>query len=140
MRVEILTNGDFDGVVQVTNAYARCVYRSPEDLYMDRPYYEIWEVEKSDIPELERACMFEDVLFCYSNGANRGTPYEFLTINDEFTIGWPAVDNNDKFDCLTDYCLTGLGITDSYELGACAVTLAKTNGWSLAQLWKKLEG
>ena len=140
MKVEILTNGEFDDIVQATNTYARCVYKCPEDVYLDHPYYEIWEVEKTDLQELETACMFEDVLFCYSNGANRGTPYECLTINGEFAIGWTAVDNKEKFDCLTDYFTEGLEIKDSYDIGACAVTMAKANGWTLAQLWKKLEG
>lgn len=135
MKVEILTNRNFDRIVQALNTDARRVYKRS-----DRPYYEIWEVEKSNIQEIETACMFEDVLFCYSSGANRGTPCEFLTINGEFVIGWAAIDNNDKFDCLIDYFYDGLGIKDSYKIGACAVTLAKTNGWSLAQLWNKLEG
>jgi hypothetical protein len=140
MKVEVLTNSEFDEIVQALNTDARCVYKCPEDIYGDHPYYEIWEVEKSNIQEIETACMFEDVLFCYSNGANRGTPFECLTIHGEFVIGWTAVNDKDRFDCLTDYFIDGLGITDSDEVCACSVTMAKTNGWSLAQLWNKLEG
>jgi hypothetical protein len=138
VKVEILTNNKFYNIVRSINTDAKCVHKCTKD--KNKPYYEIWEVEKSNIQEIETACMFEDVLFCYSNGANRGTPFECLTIHGEFVIGWTAVNNEDKFDCLTDYFTDGLGITDSDEVCACAVTLAKTNGWSLAQLWKKLEG
>ena len=136
MKVEILTNSKFYDAVQVLNTEAKCVYKSPAD----KPYYEIWEVEKSDIQKIETVCMFEDVMFCYSNGANRGTPFEFLTIGGEFVIGWTAIGEKNEFDCLTDYFKDGLGLKDSYDVCACAVTLAKTNGWSMAQMFKNLEG
>ena len=140
MKIEIMTNGEFDDLVEHYKFDAKQLYKSPIDLYNDRPYYEIWEIEKSDLRVVEEACMSEDILCCYSKGANKGTPFEPLTIAGQFAIGWTAVNGKDTFNCLTDYFKDGLGVTDDYEVCACATTMAKTNGRSMSQLWKKLEG
>jgi hypothetical protein len=138
MKVEIFTNNKFKNIVKsqdiaATRTYRRNVNNTP-------PYYEVWEVEKSDVKNLETICMTEGVWMCYSKGAGRGTPFELLTINGQFTIGWTAKNNKDTFNCLTDYFMDGLGIADANEMCACATTLAKTNGWTLSKTWKLLEG
>lgn len=138
MKVEIFTNNKFKNIVKsqdiaATRTYRRNVNNTP-------PYYEVWEVEKSDVKNLEMICMAEGVWMCYSKGAGRGTPFEFLTINGQFAIGWTAKNNKDTFNCLTDYFMDGLGIADANEMCACATTLAKTNGWTLSKTWKLLEG
>ena len=140
MKVEIMTNGEFSDVAEHYKFDTKRLYKSQIDPYNDHPYYEIWEIEKSDLRTVEEACMIEDVLFCHSKGANKGTPFESLTIGGQFVIGWTAIDNKDTFNCLTDYFTYGLGVTDPYKVCACATTMAKTNGWSLAQIWSKLEG
>ena len=140
MKIEIMTNGEFSDVVEHYKFDTKRLYKTPIDPYNDHPYYEIWGIEKSDLRTVEEACMIEDVLFCYSKGASKGTPFEPLTIGGQFVIGWTAIDNKDTFNCLTDYFTYGLGVTDPYEVCACATTIAKTNGWSLSQLWRKLEG
>ena len=135
-----MTNGEFSDVVEHYKFDTKRLYKTPIDPYDDHPYYEIWGIEKSDLRTVEEACMIEDVLFCYSKGASKGTLFEPLTIGGQFVIGWTAIDNKDTFNCLTDYFTYGLGVTDPYEVCACATTIAKTNGWSLSQLWRKLEG
>ena len=140
MKIEIMTNCKFNDLVEHYKFDAKQLYKSSIDPYNDRSYYEIWEIEKSDVRAVEDACMAENVLFCYSKGANRGTPFEPLTIHGKFAIGWTTVNNKDTFNCLTDYFTDGLGITDSYEICACATTMAKANGWSLSDMWRKLEG
>ena len=134
MKVEILTNSEFDDIIWALNVEARCLYKTPED-----PYYEIWQIEKSDAKTIETACMFEDVLFCYSNGEHRGTPYDLINIKDESIIGWLEGSKDDTFDCLIDYFRDCLGVTDSYEICAYSTYLAKTNGWTLAEFWGKLQ-
>ena len=140
MKVEFMTNSEFSNVVEHYKFNAKQLYKSPTDPYNDHPYYESWETEKSDLRVVEEACMVEDVLFCYSKGASRGTPFEALIINGQFVIGWTAVNGKDTFNCLTDYFTEGLEVTDPYEVCACATTMAKANGLSLSQLWNKLEG
>lgn len=140
MKVEIMTNGDFSDVVENYKFNAKRQYRNSIDLYNEYPYYEIWEIEKSDVRAIEEACIAEDVLFCYSKGANRGTPFEPLTIGGQFAIGWTAVNNKSMFNGLIDYLINGLEIANVYEMNACATAMAKANGLSLSQLWKKLEG
>lgn len=140
MKIEVMTNGEFNGLADHYKFDAKQLYKSSIDLYNDTPYYEIWEIEKSNVRTIEAICIAEDVLFCYSKGANRGTPFEPLTINSQFVIGWTAINGKDTFNCLTDYFTDGLEVTNPYEVCACATTMAKTNGWSMSQLWKKLEG
>lgn len=137
MKVEIMTSCGFKDLVKRTEFEAKQLYKCQKD---NDPYYEIWEIEKADVKTIENTCMLEGILFCYSKGANRGTPFEPLTIHGEFIIGWTTVNNKDTFNCLTDYFTDGLGITDSYEICACATTMAKANGWSLSDMWRKLEG
>lgn len=137
MKVEIMTSCSFKDLVKHTEFEAKQLYKCQKD---DDPYYEIWEIEKADVKTIENTCMLEGILFCYSKGANRGTPFEALTINGQFVIGWTAANNKDTFNCLTDYFTDGLGITDPYEICACATTMAKANGWSLSDIWRKLEG
>lgn len=140
MKVEIVTNSDFHDVVEQHELNAKCIYKTPDDLYNDHPYFEIFEVEKSDVKNIENICMVEGTWMCYSKGAGRGTPFEFLTINGQFVIGWTTTNNKDTFNCLTDYFMYGLGIADVNEMCACAVTIAKTNGWTLSKTFKLLEG
>ena len=108
----------------------------------EKPYYEVWELSKEDVKKLEYDTEWKDEWgwFCYSNGEHRGTAYDFLTINGVGVIAWQEDSKNDTFDCLTDYFKDCLGVTDRNEMCAYSVYLAKTNGWSLSDMWKKLEG
>lgn len=108
----------------------------------EKPYYEVWEVSKEDAKALEYESNWQDDWgwFHYSNGAHRGTAYDFLTINGVGVIAWQENCDKDSFDCLTDYFKDCLGVTDRNKIGAYSVYLAKTNGWSMSDMWKKLEG
>ena len=108
-------------------------------LVKNYPYYEIWEIEKLDVKTIETACMFEDIMFCYSNGEHRGTPYDLVNINGVQIIGWLEGSKDDTFNCLIDYFRDCLGVIDSYEICAYSTYLAKTNGYTLAELWEKLQ-
>ena len=140
MKVEIMTNNKFKDIVKNYKLDANRVYKTPFDPNNTKPRFEIWEVEKSDVKNIEMNCMTEGVWMCYSKGVGGSTPFEFLTINGQFVIGWTAKNNNDTFNCLTDYFKDGLGITDASDMCAYATTLAKTNGWTLSKVWKLLEG
>jgi hypothetical protein len=140
MKIEVMTGKKFDKVVKELHIGAECVYRTPKDDKNKRPYYEIWEIDKSDMADVEVACMSEKVLFCHSKGDNsHGTPFEALTIAGKFIIGWTTVSGEDTFDNLTSYFNDGLGTTNPHEICACAVTMAKNNGMSFIDLWKNLE-
>lgn len=139
MKIEILTSGEFHDAVKHLKINAKRMYKCPPDLYNDRPYYEVWEIEKSDLSKIESFCMMEEIFCCYSNGEHRGTAYDFLTINGVGVIAWQEDCEKDTFDCLTDYFRDCLGVADSNKICAYSVYLAKNNGWSLSQLWHKLE-
>lgn len=108
----------------------------------EKPYYEVWEVSKEDAKALEYATNWQDDWgwFHYSNGEHRGTAYDFLDINGVSIIAWQENCKTNTFNCLTDYFHDCLGVTDRYLISAYSVYLAKTNGWSLSEMWKKLEG
>lgn len=108
----------------------------------EKPYYQVWELSKEDCKRLEYEAEWNDEWgwFCYSNGEHRGTAYDFLIIRGVDVIAWQEDCKKDTFDCLTDYFKECLGVTDGRRMAAYSVYLAKTNGWTLAQLWSKLEG
>lgn len=108
----------------------------------DKPYYQVWELSKDDLKKLEYAIEWKDEWgwFCHSSGEHRGTAYDFLTINGVGVIAWQEECKEDTFNCLTDYFKECLDVTDHNKICAYSVYLAKNNGWSLSQLWKKLEG
>lgn len=140
MKIEVLTGGEFRDAVKHMHIDAKRTYRCPSDPYNEHPYYEVWEVEKSDLNKIEEFCMIEEIFCCHSNGEHRGTAYDFITINGVGVIAWQEDCEKDTFDCLTDYFKDCLGVTDSYKIAAHSVYLAKTNGWSLSGMWRKLEG
>lgn len=106
--------------------------------------FSVWEIEKKDLRVLEES--HDEELFwqlgwwVFSKGSNFGKPFDFLTINNQFLIGWEAENGNDTFDKLTDYLSDGLGITDNEEICGCAVDLARANGMSMSKLFKTCEG
>ena len=108
----------------------------------EKPYYQVWELSKGDLKKLMYNTEWNDEWgwFCHSNGAHRGTAYDFLTINGVGVIAWQEGCKQDAFACLTDYFKDCIGVTDKNEICAYSVYLAKNNGWSLSELWKKLEG
>lgn len=140
MKIEIMTDGNFKNFVKRNNIEANRIYKTHDGSKKSNLYFEIWEIEKSDVKNIEMSCMMEDVWMCYSKGVGGATPFEFLTIHGQFVIGWTAINNKDTFDCMTDYFKEGLGITDVNEMCAHSVTLAKTNGWTLNKTWRMLEG
>lgn len=108
----------------------------------NNPHYEVWDLSKDDLKKLEYTYEWNDEWgwFCHSNGEHRGTAYDFLTINGVDIIAWQEDSKKDTFDCLTDYFKDCLGVIDKNTICAYSVYLAKTNGWSLSNLWNKLEG
>lgn len=136
MKIEVMTGKKFDKIVEGLNIDAKCIYHIPKgDTY---PHYEIWTIDKSNLEEVESACALNKILFCYSKGTNRGTAFEPLTIKGQFMIGWTAVNGEDTFDNLMDYLKDGLEISNPHEICACAITMAKNNGMTFIDIWKKL--
>ena len=118
--------------IQATKTYKRS----------EKPHYEVWELSKEDVKKLEYSEEWKDEWgwFCHSNGEHRGTAYDLIRINGVDVIAWQEDCETDTFNCLTDYFNECLGVTDRGSICAYSVYLAKNNGWSLAQLWGKLEG
>ena len=135
--VEILGGNGLHRAFKELGIKATRTYRGNED-----PHYEVWELSKEDVKKLEYSAEWQKEWgwFCYSIGEHRGTAYDFLTINGVGVLAWQEDCKNDTFDCLTDYFKDCLGVTDSTQMAAYSVYLAKNNGWSLSQLWSKLEG
>lgn len=108
----------------------------------EKPYYQVWELSKDDCKRLQYEVEWNDEWgwFCYSNGEHRGTAYDFITINGVGVIAWQEDCKKDTFGCLIDYFKECIGVVDIRQMAAYSVYLAKTNGWSLSDLWKKLEG
>lgn len=134
---EILGNGALHKAFKELGIEATRTYKGKE-----KPYYQVWELSKDDVKKLEYTAEWKNEWgwFCHSGGEHRGTAYDFLTINNVGVIAWQNECDKDTFSCLTDYFNECLGETNNDKICAYSVYLAKNNGWSLAQLWSKLEG
>jgi hypothetical protein len=137
MAVEILGGNGLYKAFRELGIKATRTYKGKE-----KPHYEVWELSKDDLKKLEYAVEWKDEWgwFCHSNGEHRGTAFEFLTIRNQFVIGWAAQNNNNTFECLTDYFINGLDVIDMNIMCAYSMYIAKTNGWSLSKTWSMLEG
>lgn len=134
---EIMGGGGLHKAFKELGIKANRTYRRSE-----KPFYEVWELSKDDVKKLEYTFDWQDDWgwFCHSNGEHRGTAYDFISINGVGVIAWQEDCKNDTFDSLIDYFSECLGVTDRDSICAYSVYLAKTNGWSVSEMWKKLEG
>ena len=133
---EILGAGGLYKAFRELNIEATRVYKGKENTH-----YEVWELSKEDAKNLEYAHWQDDWgWFHYSKGEHRGAAFDFIRIRGVDVIAWQEDCKKDTFNCLTDYFKECLGVTDKYMICAYSVYLAKTNGWSMADLWRKLEG
>jgi hypothetical protein len=137
MVVEILGGNGLHKAFKELDIDATRTYKGSE-----KPHYEVWELSKEDVKKLEYAYEWEDAWgwWSYSKGEHRGTAYDFITINGVGVISWQEGCKKDTFNCLTDYFKECIGVTDRNQICAYSVYLAKTNGWSVSDLWRKLEG
>ena len=134
---EILGQGTLHKAFKELGIEATRTYKGNE-----KPYDQLWELSMEDCNKLEYESEWNDEWgwLCYSNGEHRGTAYDLIRINGVDVIAWQEDCKKDTFDCLTDYFNECLGVVDGMQMAAYSVYLAKTNGWSLADMWNKLEG
>jgi hypothetical protein len=137
MAVEILGGNGLHKAFKELGIDATRTYRGRE-----KPHYEVWELSREDLKKLEYAVEWKDEWgwWSHSKGEHRGTAYDILDINGMSIIAWQENCKKDTFKCLTDYFKDCLGVTDTNTIASYSVYLAKTNGWSLSDMWRKLEG
>lgn len=137
MKIEILTTNGIKSAFRELNIKAARTYKSTET-----PHFEVWEIEKFDLHKLEEVNKWPKGwgLWAYGKGSGYGTACDFFTINGQFLIGWGSNTGNNTYDKLSDYLCSGLGKSSFEEICALASDLARTNGLSLAKLFKTYEG
>lgn len=136
MAIEILGGNGLHRAFKELNIDAVRTYKGKE-----KPHYEVWEISRDDLKKLECTYEWSDEWgwWSHSKGEHRGTAYDILDINGTSIIAWQENGKKSSFKCLTDYFKDCLGITDRTQICAYSVYLAKTNGWSMSDMWKKLE-
>lgn len=134
---EILAGGQIYKAFNELGIEAKRTYKSSH-----KPYYEVWEVDKKDIRMLEDTYEWPDDWGWWrsAKGSNQGTAADFFTVNGQFMIGWGTKDGNDTYDSLMDYFHKGLRVGLESNICALAIDLARTNGMSMAKLFKTYEG
>lgn len=103
--------------------------------------YKVVEIEKNDMNYL--AGILPEVSsnwWYYSKGARTGSACDFFRINGHDLIGWSNLQHKDNYKTLMDYFNDEIGITEDEDICDYAVSLAKTNGMSMAKLFKVCEG
>ena len=137
MKIEILAGGGIKTAFEELGIEATMIYRGS-----NKPHYQVWEIEKSDLSKLEEPIGWKDHFgwWSYAKRSNMGTAADFFTINGQFMIGWETEDRTDTYDSLTDYFYNGLGVRNHDEICALAVDLGRVNGMSLCKLFNTFEG
>lgn len=134
---EILGNGTLYKAFRELDIEATRTYKSSE-----KPHYEVWEISRDDLKKLEYTTEWKEEWgwWSHSKGEHRGTACDFIDINGISIIAWQEDCKKSSFKRLTDYFKDCLGVTDKDKICAYSMYLAKTNGWSMSDMWKKLEG
>ena len=137
MKIEFLAGGGIKTAFNELGIEATMLFKGS-----NKPHYQVWEIEKSDLSKLEEAPEWKEHYgwWEYAKRSNMGTAVEFLTVNNQFMIGWETNDGNDTYDSLSDYFTDGLGVKNNAEVCALAVDLGRTNGMSLSKLFRTFEG
>lgn len=113
--------------------------------------YEIWEVSEdlfelmcSMKEEVFRTIAGNEAWWRSSSGCILGRPDAKYKVNGKYLIGWDSSvyksKRGKKFDSLTEYLCECVGASTGRNVCACAVDLAKYNGMTMAELFKKYEG
>lgn len=136
MKIEILAKRGIKNTLDELSIESERVYQRTE-----KPYYEVWLIDKKDLKLLEEERYNSDCAwFGSASGCNLGTPFEFLDINGQFIIGWSSKNGETKYDTLLDYLKDGLDIVESDNVCATVTSLAKANGMTLEKLFKLCQG
>lgn len=137
MKVEILAGRGIKHAFKALGIEATKTYHGKDD-----PHYEVWEIDKADMKTLEDVVDWPKDWgwWRFAKGSNLGTPFEFLTINGQFVIGWPGNGDKTEYDTLVDYFCQALGGSTETNVCALAVHLARANGMTLAKLFSTCQG
>lgn len=86
----------------------------------------------------------EDAWWRSSDGSNLGDPDAEFEVNGKNLIGWdsPIYESKTghKYESLSEYLSCCIGVSQPRNVCACAMDLAKYNGMSMGELFKKYEG
>lgn len=137
MKVEILTSNGIKGAFKELNIPAARTYKSADDINL-----QVWEIDKTDIIKLEEAHEWPRGWgwWSHNRGSRLGSACEFLTVNNQFMIGWATSDGKDTYDTLIDYFHDGLKIFDNDDVCGAITGLMRTNGMSMSKLLKTFQG
>ena len=78
MKIEILASGGIKNAFKELGIEATRTYKGT-----DKPYYQIWELEKSDMHKMDEMTEWPEHYgwWRYAKGSNMGTAYSIFTIN-----------------------------------------------------------
>ena len=85
MKIEILANSKIKYAFQELGIKGTRTYKGSRE-----PFYEVWEIEKSDLSTLEEYIGWPDKWgwWRYAKGSNMGTACSFFAVNDFELIAW----------------------------------------------------
>lgn len=113
--------------------------------------YEVWEISDElykricDMPEEEFVEIAgEDAWWRSSEGSNLGCPDAEFEVNSENLTGWDSPIYSSKighrYENLSDYLCSCVGVSQPRNVCACAMDLAKYNDMTMGELFEKYEG
>ena len=95
MKIEILASGGIKNAFKELGIEATRTYKGT-----DKPYYQIWELEKSDMHKMDEMTEWPEHYgwWRYAKGSNMGTAYSRFTINGQELIAWDGPSREDLRD------------------------------------------
>ena len=133
MKIELIAKGNVEKMLNAMNIDFTVSYKGET--------YKVIEIEKNDVKSLTNMSLEDSKnWWYYSKGARTGSACDFFRINGHDLLGWAKLQHKDNYKTLMDYFNDELGISDDEDICDYAVSLAKTNGMSVAKLFKVCEG
>ena len=132
MKIEILASGGIKNAFKELGIEATRTYKGT-----DKPYYQIWELEKSDMHKMDEMTEWprEDLRDDWKDEPD-SEKASFHYSYKEYEEFWKP----HKYDCLTDYLSEELGCSQPGNVCALVMDLARYNGMSMSELFSKFEG
>ena len=143
--VEILAGGQFANAVKDLDLVsAKCTYHHHPPTGVYREEYQVWLLSKNDFDNL---CAVNDDdwkkswgWWRHALGSNMGAVFYPYIINGERIMAWGRRYAGEQYENLLSYFSDQLGASTEKNVCALSIDLARQNGLTLSELFRKCLG
>lgn len=140
---EILA-GNLDQAIIDLGLNATKTYQLKNRNYEYMEEYQVWEVSDESynlICNMSEEDWKDDWGWWRSaDGSNMCAPYKRYNINRRYVTAWDNGNNENKYNCLTEYLSEEIGVSQPRNVCALCVDLAHINNMKMSELFCKYQG